>query len=61
MEDAHINKSPMPNSKNSIFGVFDGHGGIFLRKLGAEVSTFVERHFIQELEANNNYKNGRYE
>jgi hypothetical protein len=30
MEDAHINLSPLPNNpKNSIFGVFDGHGGIF--------------------------------
>jgi serine/threonine protein phosphatase PrpC len=28
MEDSHVHKSPMDNSKNSIFGVFDGHGGI---------------------------------
>lgn len=27
MEDAHISVSPLNNSKNSIFGVFDGHGG----------------------------------
>lgn len=27
MEDAHINVSPLNNSKNSLFGVFDGHGG----------------------------------
>jgi serine/threonine protein phosphatase PrpC len=28
MEDAHISYSPIGNSKNSLFGVFDGHGGI---------------------------------
>ena len=27
MEDAHINNSPLSDKKNSIFGVFDGHGG----------------------------------
>lgn len=27
---------------------------------GAEVSTFVERHFIKELEANDNYKKENY-
>ena len=27
MEDAHLSESPIPNSKNSLFGVFDGHGG----------------------------------
>jgi hypothetical protein len=31
MEDAHITLSPTPNNpKNSIFGVFDGHGGAFV-------------------------------
>jgi serine/threonine protein phosphatase PrpC len=55
MEDAHITLSPTPNNpKNSIFGVFDGHGG-------AEVSTYVERHFVKELEANKNYQAGKYE
>lgn len=35
MEDAHINVSPINNSKNSIFGVFDGHGGksFFIQEL----------------------------
>lgn len=28
---------------------------------GAEVSKFVERHFVQELEANQNYIKGNYE
>mmetsp|Transcript_32297 Transcript_32297/g.55863 ORF Transcript_32297/g.55863 Transcript_32297/m.55863 type:complete len:295 (+) Transcript_32297:2424-3308(+) len=37
-----------------VFGVFDGHGG-------HEVAHFVERHFIQELERNSNYRGGRYE
>ena len=27
MEDAHISQSPITNSKHSLFGVFDGHGG----------------------------------
>lgn len=27
MEDAHITTSPLSDKKNSIFGVFDGHGG----------------------------------
>lgn len=49
MEDAHISTSPLSDKKNSLFGVFDGHGG-------AEVSTFVERHFIEELERNPNYQ-----
>lgn len=40
MEDAHIALSPMTDKKNSLFAVFDGHGG-------AEVSKFVERHFVQ--------------
>ena len=30
MEDAHISYSPINNSKNSLFGVFDGHGGTLL-------------------------------
>ena len=29
--------------------------------LGAEVSEFVERHFIEELEGNTNYKSMKYE
>jgi hypothetical protein len=27
MEDAHIAQSPLPGGKNSLFAVFDGHGG----------------------------------
>ena len=33
----------------------------FSNVTGAEVSKFVERHFVQELEANQNYKKGSYE
>ena len=29
MEDAHITKSPLTDKKNSLFAVFDGHGGKF--------------------------------
>ena len=48
MEDAHIALSPMTEKKNSLFAVFDGHGGNFVfLNLGAEVSKFVERHFVQ--------------
>jgi serine/threonine protein phosphatase PrpC len=27
MEDGHIDQSPLSDKKNSLFGVFDGHGG----------------------------------
>jgi len=27
MEDAHITTSPLTDKKNSLFAVFDGHGG----------------------------------
>jgi hypothetical protein len=27
MEDAHISQSPLTDKKNSLFAVFDGHGG----------------------------------
>jgi serine/threonine protein phosphatase PrpC len=48
MEDAHIAVSPLSDKKSSLFAVFDGHGGNSLTKnIGAEVATFVERHFVQ--------------
>ncbi len=48
MEDAHITQSPITEKKNSLFAVFDGHGGNFIFYIsGAEVSKFVERHFVQ--------------
>lgn len=42
MEDAHIAHININNSGVSLFGVFDGHGGI-------EVAIFVSRHFKEEL------------
>ena len=54
MEDAHIASSPLSDKKNSLYAVFDGHGG-------AEVAVYVERHFIQELEKNKNYQQKDYE
>ena len=27
MEDAHLSVSPLTDKKNSLFAVFDGHGG----------------------------------
>jgi serine/threonine protein phosphatase PrpC len=32
MEDAHISQAELSDKKNSLFGVFDGHGGIFITK-----------------------------
>ena len=45
-EDAHICQEI---DKYYIFGVFDGHGG-------PEVALYVEKHFIEELKKNKNYK-----
>lgn len=52
MEDSFIAES-LGNGKY-IFGVFDGHGG-------SEVAEFVKRHFVNELEKNENYKKSYYE
>ncbi len=40
MEDAAISELDIGNG-NSIFGVFDGHGGKSVLTLGIEVSKFV--------------------
>ncbi|CAD8111388.1 unnamed protein product [Paramecium sonneborni] len=53
MEDAHINRPDLVQDV-SVFGVFDGHGG-------KEVATFVEKHFIDELLKNQNFKNQKFE
>lgn len=67
MEDAHIAELDLGDS-TSVFGVFDGHGGIifinsisphidyFISTKGAEVALFVKDHFINELRANQNFK-----
>jgi len=52
MEDADI-ASLNIDSKNSIFGVFDGHGG-------SEVALFVKSVLVDELKKNTNYKQGNY-
>jgi len=50
MEDAHLAKFNISVSPNvSIFGVFDGHGG-------SEVAKFTERHLIEYLLENANFK-----
>jgi len=41
-EDAHIAETNLTPDGNSIFAVFDGHGG-------KEVSIFVKNHFVKEL------------
>jgi hypothetical protein len=53
MEDAHILKSDFAPDC-SIFGVFDGHGG-------KEVSMYVEKHFIAELQKNPNFSAQKFE
>ncbi|MCQ2819314.1 MAG: protein phosphatase 2C domain-containing protein [archaeon] len=54
MEDAHINVVDIgPNKNVDVFGVFDGHGG-------KEVAQFVRIHFVESLEANENFKKGNY-
>eukprot|EP01015_Nassula_variabilis_P013842 TRINITY_DN2139_c0_g1_i5.p1 TRINITY_DN2139_c0_g1~~TRINITY_DN2139_c0_g1_i5.p1 ORF type:complete len:327 (+),score=83.36 TRINITY_DN2139_c0_g1_i5:66-1046(+) len=53
MEDAHL-AVPDLTPDCSLFGVFDGHGG-------PEVAKFVERHFVEELKANSNFKSGNME
>jgi serine/threonine protein phosphatase PrpC len=47
MEDAHLALSPLNGGKNSLFAVFDGHGGI---------SFFI----IQALKFLNSYKDTLY-
>ena len=53
MEDAHITKADL-TADISVFGVFDGHGG-------KEVAYFVEQHFIEELQKNKNFQQGKYD
>jgi serine/threonine protein phosphatase PrpC len=60
MEDSHI-ATNLSDLKNQIFGIFDGHGGTFQKDLGAEVSNFVAKYFVKELEKNSNYKKKNYE
>ncbi|CAD8077881.1 unnamed protein product [Paramecium primaurelia] len=53
MEDVHIHVCDFAPDI-SLFGVFDGHGGnVFAR--------FVQKHFIEELEKNKNFKDHKFE
>jgi serine/threonine protein phosphatase PrpC len=52
MEDAHIHATNIDGKGTSVFGIFDGHGGTFIKNYifkGKEVAIFVERHFVEEL------------
>jgi serine/threonine protein phosphatase PrpC len=49
MEDAHIAYINMDNSGISLFGVFDGHGGI-------EVALYAKRHFKEQLVKLSSYR-----
>lgn len=50
MEDSHIAQVDIAPDTH-VFGVFDGHGG-------REVALFVEKHFVRELLASNEFKAG---
>ena len=55
MEDAYFYSTNLvPETKLSIFGICDGHGG-------KEVSTYISNHFIEYLLNNENFKNKKYE
>ena len=49
MEDAHICNDNIDGQGTGLFAVFDGHGGI-------EAAKFCERHFLNTLLKNQNYK-----
>ena len=62
MEDSHIaNLNIFGEKSMNVFGVFDGHGGIYNIIKGKEVAQFVKNHFTKELQNNNNLKNGNVE
>ena len=52
MEDSHIAETDIGDG-NSLFGVFDGHGG-------PEVAKFVRAHFTKNLVAHAAYKRKEY-
>ena len=63
MEDSHIAKVDIGDGV-SLFGVFDGHGGMefqnLINHLGAEVAKYIEKHFIKELKKTDAYKKKDY-
>ena len=61
MEDSHISDLSLNNDiKFNVFGVFDGHGGYKLFKLGKEVAIYVKKHFTEELLKNKAFKANNY-
>lgn len=53
MEDAHITALDIIEGEVSLFGVFDGHGGV-------EVAKYCEVHLIDELKNNDHFKRKDY-
>jgi len=53
MEDSHIAHIGLEPGGNSLFGVFDGHGG-------QEVALYVKKHFAKELIKLASYKSKCY-
>ncbi|EGR27807.1 protein phosphatase 2c, putative [Ichthyophthirius multifiliis] len=53
MEDSHIADINI-DEETALFGVFDGHGG-------KEVAQYVEKHFVEELKKNTNFKNKQFD
>ena len=49
MEDSHIAHIGLDSSGNSLFGVFDGHGG-------QEVALYAKKYFAEELVKLESYK-----
>ncbi len=59
MEDAAINSLDIGDG-NSLFAVFDGHGGNYRYYEGHEVSKYVEKIFVDELKSLELYKKKNY-
>jgi serine/threonine protein phosphatase PrpC len=55
MEDACIHEIDIGDG-NSLFSVFDGHGGTCEINVGAEVSQYVKQIFIDVLKSTPEYK-----
>jgi len=53
MEDSHVANCTVTENVQ-VFGVFDGHGG-------KEVALYVEKHFVEELRKNENFKKDKME
>lgn len=64
MEDAHCAKLNFGGDPHAaFFAVFDGHGGNFhlILSIGREVAEFAARHLYQDLLADPNYAEGKYD